>query len=135
MAAVRSQENIIKTSYQRNLTIVYSMLVNTEKLLRELDLIYAVIMIKACLCAPADMESTGDMSLSPVHDHADLIPVIHFLKGNIFHRCSGDYHTIKLLILDIIKGAIEPVQMIGGSVLRDMALCIHEGHVNLQRSV
>ena len=135
MSAVGSQENIIKSADQGDLAVCHLVLVDAEQLPGKQALIDPVIVIKARLCRPADMQCAGHMGLRPVEDLTGLLPVIHLLEGNILHRGTCDDHAVEVPVSDLIQGSIKLVQMAGGGVHRHMTLHIHKGHIDLQRCV
>ena len=56
MAAVGRKEDIIKAPDKRDLAVGYFVLINSEQLCRQLFFIDPIIMVKACLRRPADMQ-------------------------------------------------------------------------------
>ena len=48
------------------------------------------VVVKPRLRAPADVEGGVDVRLRPFHDLAQFVPVLHFLKLEVFHRRAGD---------------------------------------------
>ena len=62
------------------------------------------------------MHGGVDVGGSPVHDGAQLVPVVHLFPGHIFQRRPGDNHAVVGLVLDLFKGGIKSIQMAGVSV-------------------
>lgn len=87
--------------------MVYPVLEDAECLLRQQVLRNAVMIVKPCLCAPADMKSGGNICLGPVHNMGQLIPVLNLLVLHLLHRCAGDDQSVKVLVFYIVKGLIE----------------------------
>ena len=67
------------------------------------------MIVQACLGTPADVKRRMHMSLAPLHDEGQLIPVINLFEFHIFHRSAGDDHAIEFLAADLIEGHIKLV--------------------------
>lgn len=93
------------------------------------------MIVKARLGSPANMEGAGDMALGPFHDFAELRPVIHLFKGDLFHGRPCDNKAVVLIRFQFIKGIIKFIQMRGRCIQRGMAVHLHESHINLQRRI
>ena len=76
-----------------------------------------------------------DVGGGPVHDLAQLIPVVHVGEVQIFHRSPGDDHAVVIPVFDLVKGGIEGGQMFRVGVLRDMAEGVEQLHLYLQGGV
>ncbi len=107
---------VVKAPEQNGPLIVQVMGINAEKLLGQGMLLNPIVVVQPCLGAPADMEGGMDIGLAPGHDPAQLRPVVHFLKGHLLHRRSGDDHAIKLPVLQFIKGFVEGQKMLLGGI-------------------
>ena len=75
------------------------------------------------------------MTLGPFKDLGQLIPVVHFFKVHLFDRCSCHNQTVIVIILDILKGLVEALQMFCRCILGLMARHIEEIHIDLQGRV
>ena len=75
------------------------------------------------------------MSFGPFHDLAELIPVVHVGEIQILHRCSGDDHAVILLILDLMEGRIKGRQVLGVSILGNVAQGVEQFYLDLERRV
>ena len=117
MPGMGNPEFIVKATKQDSTLIVGLVRINTEELFRQLFFVDAIMVIKTSLGSPANMESRVDMGLAPLHNGTQLLPVVHILKFQMFHRRSSDDHTVKLTILQFIKGFVKRQQMLLGSVL------------------
>ena len=73
--------------------------------------------------------------LAPLHDLADLRPVIHVLVLIIFHRRARDDHAVKTAFFDLIEGDVKFIEMAGRRVLRHMGGQHQKGDVHLDRRV
>ena len=67
----------------------------------------AVMIVQAGLRSPADVERRVYVSLGPLHDLAELIPVLHFLELEMLYRSSRYDHAVIVIALDLIKSLIE----------------------------
>ena len=94
-----------------------------------------VVVIQPGLGPPADVERGVDMSFGPFHDLAELIPVVHVGEIQILHRCSGDDHAVILLILDLMEGRIKGRQVLGVSILGNVAQGVEQFYLDLERRV
>lgn len=94
-----------------------------------------VVVIQPGLGPPADVERGVDMSFGPFHDLAELIPVVHVGEIQILHRCSGDDHAVILLILDLMEGRIKGRQVLGVSILGNVAQGVEQLYLDLERRV
>ena len=69
------------------------------------------MIVKSRLSAPADMEGGENICQRPVHYLAKLFPVVNILKLHLLNRCASDDKTVKALVLYVVKGGIELVEM------------------------
>ena len=63
-----------------------------------------------------------DIGFAPLHDLAQLVPVVHLFKSHLLHRRPGDDHAVKFSVLQLIKGLIKGQQMFLGNIFRHMTL-------------
>ena len=75
------------------------------------------------------------MGLAPLHNLSQLLPVIHLLKGQVFHRCAGDDHAVEFPILQLIEGLVEGQQMLLRRILGSVAGHHHQLQMHLQGGV
>ena len=94
-----------------------------------------IVIKQAGLGAPAHMECGVDVSFGPLHDLAELFPVIHVLKIQIFYRRASDNHTIVTVFSDLLKGGVERIQVLAVCVLRGMANGFKKVYIDLQRGI
>ena len=92
----------------------------------------AVVVVKSCLGPPADMEGGVHMGLAPLHDFAQLRPVVHLFKGQLLHRGSGDDHAIEFPVLHFVKGLVKGQQMLLGGVLGSVGGGVDQLQMDLQ---
>ena len=135
MPGMRRQKYIVKSPYQRNFPVQYFMPEKPEHFVGQFLFLQSVMMVKPRLSRPAEINGGGHVPVAPFHDFHHLFPVVNFFKLHIFHRSSCDNHTVKFLILYLVKYYIKFVQMACRSILRLMAAHHHKSHVNLKRSI
>ena len=135
VSGMRRKKYIIKAPDQRDLTVQYPVLEKSEHFLIQRFFLQAIKMIKTGLRCPTEKDRGSHMLLSPIHDLSQLIPVIHFLKRHLLHRCSCDDHSIKFTFLYIGECFIKLVQMAERCILGFMALHSHKCHIHLQRCI
>ena len=135
VAGCRHGEKVVKAAQQRLGGRDEPGVVDAGELAGDLVLGDAVQVVKPCHRAPADVERAEYVAVGIVHDAAQLLPVVHLLKGQLLHRRAGDNHAVEFLAEDVVGGKIEAAQMRGGCVLGDMTRYLHERDVYLQRRV
>ena len=109
------------------------MLEDTEHLLVERIFGNPVVMIQSRLCRPADIERRSDVRPRPVEYLLNLAPIVHLLEIEVFHRRTGNDHSIKFLISHQFEIAVKRLHVFDGRILRSMAFQLHETDLNLQR--
>ena len=90
---------------------------------------------QARLCRPADIHRARDVRARPSEDIRYLIPVRHLLEFQLFHRCTRDDHTIKLLVAHLLEVAIEHHHVLYRRILRCVTAEFHKTHLQLQRRI
>ena len=108
---------------------------HAEHLFGQQLLVHAVVVVQARLCAPAHVQGGVDIRLAEVHDLAQLRPVVHLLKIHSLHRRAGDDHAVVAVVLHLVKGLVECIQMGGRHMGGGVAGRLQQGHVHLQRRV
>ena len=76
-----------------------------------------------------------NIGVRPLHDLAQLVPVVHVGEMKGLDRGARDDHAIEVLIADLVERAIKRVQMAFGHVLGAVACRVQQRDVDLQRSV
>ena len=135
VAGVGDVEHVVVAAEQHGAVVVQGMLVHAEELLLQGVLLDAVVVVEACLGAPADMQGGGDMGLAPLHDLAQLGPVVHLLEGDLLHGGSRDDHTVVLLVLDLVEGLVEGQHMLLGGVAGLMGGGLEQLQLHLEGGV
>ena len=75
------------------------------------------------------------MGLAPLHDLAQLGPVVHLLKGDLLHGRTRDDHAVVLLVLDLVEGLVEGQHMLLGGVAGFMGGGLEQLQLHLQGGV
>ena len=75
------------------------------------------------------------MGLGPFHDFRKLRPVLYLLERKLLDRCAGDDQAVEVLLLHLIQGHIELIEMRGVGVLRLVGRHGHKGDLRLNRKV
>lgn len=75
------------------------------------------------------------MGLGPLHDLAELLPVINILELHQFDGRASDDETVVFFVTDLVEGAVEGKQMILGRMGGFVGFGLHKVDFNLKRSV
>ena len=93
------------------------------------------MVVESGLSTPADMQGGVDVGAGPLHDLAQLVPIVHVSEIQVFYGGTGDDHTVVLTVFDLIKCRIEGGEMVGIGVLRHMAGGVQQLHLDLEGGV
>ena len=132
---LRRVKDIVKSAEERRLSFQNAVRINAGKLYVQIFPVQTVKMIQGGVSAPAQMKSTVHMGAAPLHNGADLIPVCHFFETNMVKRRTGDNHTVKFAVPNLVEGGIKGFHMVGIRMHRRIAGCLQEFHIHLQRRV
>ena len=135
MARVGRAEDIVEAADEGDGEVEDTMAEDTEHLLGEGVFGDSVMMVEASLCAPADMESAGDILARPIHDLAQLLPIVDLLEGHLLDGRACDNHSVVLAAADLVESEIEGAEMLGGGVAGSVGLDHHEIHRGLERRI
>ena len=135
VAAVGRIEHLIKTAHQRVCRAGDPVLEHAEHLFRQQLLVHTVVVVQARLGTPADVQGGVDVRLAEIHDLAQFRPVVHLLKVHGLHRGTGDDHAVVAVVLHLVKGLVECIQMGGRHMGGGVAGRLQQGHMHLQRRV
>ena len=83
------------------------MLKDATRLGRQVVLLNTVVVIQARLRAPANVQRGVHVRGGPVHDLAELTPVVHRFKVHDLHGGTGDDEAVVILVLDLVEGGVE----------------------------
>ena len=98
---------VVKATEKDRTLVVESVLEYAEELFIKRIFLYAVMVVKTCLSAPADVECARDVRLAPLHYLAKLIPIFYLLKFDLLNGSTRDYHSVKISMLYFIEGLDE----------------------------
>ena len=128
-------EHIVKAPEQGGALAHHGVGEDAEELLAQVVLGDLIMVVQTGLGAPADVQGGMDVGLGPLHDLAQLIPVVHVGEVQVFYGGAGDDHAVVLLVFDLVKGSIEGGQVAGVGILRDVAKGMQQLHLDLKRRV
>ena len=100
-------ELVVKAAEENEVGVFHRVQKHAEQLFRQRPLGNAVVIVKPRLSAPADVEGGVNVGLAPLHDLAQLGPVVHLFKGQILHRRAGDDQSVKGSVLHLLKGLVK----------------------------
>ena len=135
VAGVGGPEVVVKPPEQGGAPADDGVLVYAGQLAGKGALIDAVVAVKPRLGAPADVEGGVDVGAGPVHNLAQLVPIVHLLKLQVLHRRAGDNHAVELLVPHLVKGGVEGLQMGDVGVLGGVAPGLEQLDVDLEGGV
>ncbi len=92
-------EGVVKAPQQDGALIVRLMGVDPEELLGQGIFGNAVVIEEPRLGGPADVEGGVDVGFAPLHDPAQLLPVVHLFKGQLLHGSPSDDHSVEFPML------------------------------------
>ena len=111
------------------------MLEDPEHLLRQRELVDAVVVEEPSLSAPANVESAGYIGTAPVHYANKFIPIVDLRERHLFDGSASDDEAVILTIADIIESQIERAEMLGSCILGYMAGNHEKVDIDLKRGV
>ena len=135
VARVRRHERVVEAAHERGEGLHHIMAEHAEHLLRQLVLRHTVMEVDASLRTPANMEGRVHVRGRPLHDLAQLVPIVYVLEVKQLNRRAGDDHAVKMTVLDLIKRGVEGLQMLSRNVLRLVRRRFQQLNLDLQRSV
>ena len=135
MPGMWNPEHIIEAPQQNRPLVVSVMGIDAEQLPGQRMLLNAIVVVKSRLGSPADVEGGMDMGFAPLHNPAQLRPVVHFLKGHLLHRRTSDHHAVKFPVFQLVKSFVEGQKMLLRGVLGAMRGNHHQLQVDLQGRV
>ncbi|MPM99151.1 hypothetical protein SDC9_146342 [bioreactor metagenome] len=104
MTGMRYEEYIVETAEKFiGMPIVQRMRKNSKRFARQIVFGHAIMVVKTSLCCPTDVKGRINMSFAPFKNFCKFLPVINFFKGHLFHRCSGNDHSVVTAVADVSK--------------------------------
>ena len=135
VSRMRHPELIVKAAEKHEVRLLHRVAEHTEKLLGKRPLGNAIMIVKPRLRAPADVKRRVDVCLRPLHDPAQLRPVVDLFKRKVLHRRAGDDEAVKILVLHLVKRLVKRQHVLLRGIFRYMAPRRDELELNLQGSV
>ena len=124
-------EHIVKATEQLAVGFQHVLRKDAEHLLRQVILGNVEVIIQSGKRRPADVQGGKNVGLCPLHNVADLVPIVHILEFQMLHRRTGDDAAVIILIPDLRKSSVECGEMVLGCVLADMAGDVQKFHTHL----
>ena len=81
------------------------------------------------------MQRRKYVRLGPIHDGAQLVPIIHVFEFDMFHRSTGDNKPVEVLILHLIEGAVKLRHVPAVGVCRSMGGGLQQHDIQLQGGI
>ena len=116
VARVRRKELVVEAAHERGELLHELVREDAEHLLRQRVLRHAVVEVDARLRAPADVQCGVHVRAAPLHDGAELRPVVHLFEVQLLHRRARDDQAVEALVLDLVERGVERLQVLGGDV-------------------
>ena len=112
VARVRCPELVVKAAHQRAGGLQHVVVEHAGQLLRQLVLLDAVVVEDARLCAPADVQRRVHIRGGPLHDAAQLVPVVHVFELVQLNGRTRDDHAVIAVVFHLVKRAVERFQVL-----------------------
>ena len=135
IAGVGYIEHVVKAPEEGGLLADQGVGEDAEELVGQRVFGDTVVVIESGLSSPADVQGGVDVGLGPLHDLAQLVPIVHVGEVQVLHGGAGDDHTVVFSVTDLIEGGIEGGQVVGIGVLRDVAGGVQQLHLHLEGGV
>ena len=111
------------------------MLEHATRLCRQIVLLDTVMMVEPRLRAPTNMQRRVHMRGGPIHDLAELGPVVDLLERHLLHRRARDDQAVVVDVADVVERAVERLQVAGTHVRGLVRFGAQQVHLHLQRRV
>ena len=132
-AGHRDREIIREAREERRFRFAVMVTIDTKRLLFESMLRHAMEMMHGRHGPPTDEEAGMNMSLGPVENLREFVPIGDVLERQGLNRRTGNDEAVKLAILNLIPGMVEGDEVILRRVARHMAADAHQSQLHLQR--
>ena len=76
-----------------------------------------------------------DVRLGPFHNGTQLLPVRNLFKLHLLHRSTGDNHSIKVLLTNILKNLIKFEKVVRRGIFRGVGSGLQKFHIHLKRRI
>ena len=107
------------------------MLKDAARLCRQVVLLNTVMMVQAGLRAPANVQRRVHMRGGPVHDLAELGPVVDLFERHLLHRRACDDQAVVVNVADVVERAVERLQVAGAHVRGLVRFGAQQVHLHL----
>ena len=128
-------ETVVEAADQRALRLHQIMLEHAARLCRQVVLLDTVMMVEPRLRAPTNMQRRVHMRGGPIHDLAELGPVVDLLERHLLHRRARDDQAVVVDVADVVERAVERLQVAGTHVRGLVRFGAQQVHLHLQRRV
>ena len=135
VAGIGGSEYVIKAPEQGRAGFQHLVVINAEELFGQGALFHTIVIVQPGLGAPADVQGGMDMGFGPLHDRAQLVPIVHLAEIQVFHGSAGDDQTVVAFLPHLLEGSIEGIQMIAVCVLGTIACGLQQLYLNLKGRV
>ena len=132
---MRGIETVIKPAEEGGGGFEHLVVKHAKNLLGENVFGDPVVVIETGLGAPADVQRGMHMGFGPVHDLAQLRPVIHGFKVHVFHRRAGDHQPVIEFVLNLVKRGVKGLQVAPIYILGTVADGLQQFHLDLKGCV
>ena len=96
---------------------------------------YAIMVVEARLCCPADVERAGYVGAAPIENLFYLVPIVYLFEIKMLQWCASDDESVELLRFHHFEVAVEGTHVFHRSVLAGVSLHLHQVDFQLQRRV
>ena len=135
VARMHGIETVVEAADQRALRLHQIMLEHAARLCRQVVLLDTVMMVQAGLRAPTNVQRRVHVRGGPIHDLAELGPVVDLLERHLLHRRARDDQAVVMDVADVVECAVERLQVAGAYVRGLVRFGAQQVHLHLQRRV
>ena len=114
VTAVRHVVHLVKAVREEVVLIAQTLGKHAKELGAQQALVDAMQVIQAGKGAPAQKHRGQHVLLRPVHDLAQLVPVVDLLERHLLHGRTRDDEAIVVVVLEVIERVVELHEVIGG---------------------
>lgn len=133
VARVRHVVDLVEAVGEEVVLVAQPLLEDAEELRAEGLLGDAVEVPQRAERSPAQEHRGEHVGLRPVHDTAELVPVVDVLELHLLHRGARDDEPVVVVVLEHIKSVVELHEMVRRDVRRLVGAHAHEIAAHLQR--
>ena len=93
------------------------------------------MMVEPRLRAPTNVQRRVHVRGGPIHDLAELGPVVDLFERHLLHRRARDDQAVVVDVADVVERAVERLQVAGAHVRGLVRFGTQQIHLHLQRRV